>query len=333
MIFESRPPFYDEYDNVDDKPEVKQPPMIVTSRGATIILDGKSHSVAASHPNYILVIEAIKEKRWEDLPELVDIAEAVKVYVETESGNVTVSDGIVQYTDPVTSEVTTCDGYVVDRILQFMSEGIDAEPLLNFLDKLMKNNSFRVIQDLYTFLSNRNMPLDADGDFYGYKAIRNDWMDKHSGTISNRIGEVIKFTRRDVDDNPQHDCSYGLHVGSIQYVKSFACSYGQENGDRIIIVKVNPADVVAVPEYDTTKLRCCKYEVISEYTDILPDTTWEAGQELPEDEDTDEIFDEDDDDCYCPDCGQLWDFCYCGDEGEEGDDGEEYPPSHISKGW
>ena len=303
--------------DVKEPVEVKQPPMIVTKHGATVILNGKSHSVASSHPNFALVMEAIKEKRWEDLPDLVDIQDAVKVYVETESGNVRVEDGTVIYTDPQTGVDTICDGYIVERILQFMREGIDAAPLLNFLNKVMQNSSFRVIKDLYTFLSNRNMPLDADGDFYGYKAIRNDWMDKHSGRISNHIGETLTFNRREVDDNPQHDCSYGLHVGSIQYVKSFAHGYGTEGGDRIIIVKVNPADVVAVPEYDTTKLRCCEYEVISEYTDVLPDTTWEAGQEMYSDEDTDEVFD--DDENYCPECGEVWAECYCDDDDDDDD--------------
>ena len=301
----------------DCETEVKPPPMIVTKRCATVILDGRSHSVAATHPNFALVMEAIKEERWKDLPELVDIQDAVKVYVETESGNVRVEDGVVIYTDPRSGDETPCDGYVVDRILQFMREGINAAPLLNFLNKVMTNSSFRVIKDLYTFLSNRNMPLDPDGDFYGYKAIRNDWMDKHSGRISNHIGEVLVFDRRKVDDDPQHDCSFGLHVGSIQYVKHFASCYGNEGGDRIIIVKVNPADVVAVPEYDTTKLRCCRYEVISEYTDVLPDTTWEVGQEDSVDEDTDEEWDKED---YCPYCDEHYNDCTCDDEDEDEDD-------------
>lgn len=287
------------FDESKETPCACEPPMIVTDHAITVILDGKPNVVASSHPNFFLLLEAIKEKNWEVVAELAHIETAVKTYIHGEG--IVVRDGSVFYYDIETGHEEECHGFVVDKILQFMSEGLDPKPLINFLGKVMQNGSFRVIRDLYTFLSNRNMPLDPDGDFYGYKAVRNDWMDKHTGTISNQIGEEIEFPRRKVDDNPQHDCSYGLHVGSIQYVKHFASSYGMEGGDRIIIVKVNPADVVAVPEYDTTKLRCCRYVVVSEYTGLLPDTTWEQGQRVRPDyigEDDDwyeEDWSEDDD--------------------------------------
>jgi len=311
MTFDGRPVY--EAEEVEDAPRVLRPPMIRTARGITIILNGESFSVARTHPNYELVKEAIQERRWDDLPDLVNVEEAVATYCQ--QGNIVVRDGIVLYKDPRTGIEEECSGFVVDRILQFMEEGEDAEALLNFLDKIMTNTSSRVIRDLYTFLSNRNMPLDVDGDFYGYKAVKNDWMDKHSGTISNKPGEIIVFNRRNVDDDPQHDCSHGLHVGSIQYVKQFANRHGEERGDKIVIVKVNPADVVAVPEYDTTKLRCCRYEVIEEYRGILPDTTYEAGglteaERRPMDEDTDETF-EDEDGEICDDCGNLIEDCDC----------------------
>lgn len=298
-----------------DEP-VAKPPMIITPRTITVILDGVPHIVASTHPNHTLLLDAIKEEDWAAVAELAVIEQAVAAYVK--EGNITVEGGTVYYVGADGQAKEPCEGYVVDRILQFMQEGIDAKPLMNFLGKVMQNGSFRVIRDLFTFLENRNMPLDQDGDFYGYKAVRRDWMDKHSGTLSNHIGAVLEFPRRKVDDNPQHDCSYGLHVGSMQYVKSFASGYGDnEYGDRIVIVKVNPADVVAVPGYDTTKLRCCKYVVVSEFTSLLPDTTWEVGQEAKyEDQARHESFDDDDDDDdwdidYCDDCGEEVDDCCC----------------------
>ena len=294
------------------RPVVK-PPMIRTKTGVTLILDNEQITVANTHANFTLVNEAIDIEDWDEVKRLATVEEAVKTYVA--DGPITVKDEGIFYTDPVSGQEEECHGYVVDRILSFMEEGIDADPLINFLKKVMQNGSFRVIQDLYTFLSNRNMPLDPDGDFYGYKAVRNDWMDKHSGKISNHIGAVLQFERRRVDDNPQHDCSYGLHVGSIQYVKSFATGYGDPvneyggGGDRIIIVKVNPADVVAVPEHDTTKLRCCRYEVVSEYVGLLPDTTYEAGR--PVDVDEDEIIDIEPDEDWCYTCDKDIDDCDC----------------------
>jgi len=46
--------------------------------------------------------------------------------------------------------------------------------------------------------------------------------------------------------------------------------------DKIVIVKINPKDVVSVPDYDTRKLRCCKYKVIDEYSGVI-----ELDKDLP----------------------------------------------------
>ena len=56
---------------------------------------------------------------------------------------------------------------------------------------------------------------------------------------------------------------YGLHAGALNYV----ASYGSvESNDRIVIVKINPADVVSVPsDCNCEKLRTCRYEVVGEY--------------------------------------------------------------------
>ena len=300
-----------------DDVAAEKPPFLITPFTITVILEGTPYVVASSHPNHALLLEAIKEERWEDVDKLASVEDAVAEYIK--EGNVTIENGVVYYVGGDGDIKEACEGYVVDRILQFMNEGLDPKPLMNFLGKVMQNGSFRVIRDLFTFLENRNMPLDQDGDFYGYKAIKNNWMDKHSGTISNHIGASLVFDRRKVDDDPQHDCSYGLHVGSIQYVKGFTYSYGKEGGDRIVIVKVNPADVVAVPEYDTTKLRCCRYDVVSEFTGLLPDTTWEVGDrvvpegqgrhEQPAEKASDDEWECDDE--VCEDCGEDYAYCDC----------------------
>ena len=79
-----------------------------------------------------------------------------------------------------------------------------------------------------------------------------------------------------VDDNCDEGCSQGLHVGSITYVKS----YGSP-GDKVIICKIDPADVVSIPlDSDHQKMRCCKYEVVAEYAeDLLPAVVDYGGYE------------------------------------------------------
>jgi hypothetical protein len=60
--------------------------------------------------------------------------------------------------------------------------------------------------------------------------------------------------RVDCDSDPQRDCSYGLHVGATSYVESFAAS-----SSVILVCLVNPAHVVAVPNYDHSKMRVAEY--------------------------------------------------------------------------
>jgi hypothetical protein len=71
------------------------------------------------------------------------------------------------------------------------------------------------------------------------------------------------MTRSKVDDDRGRGCSNGLHAGALNYV----AGYGSlESGDKIVIVKINPADVVSVPsDCNYEKLRTCRYEVVGEY--------------------------------------------------------------------
>ena len=235
-------------------------------------------------------------------------------------GKITVENNKVIY------EGEECHGVIVDRILAFVKEQIDATPLLNFLEKLMSNPSKNCVDQLYQFLEHKNLPIDPDGDFYAYKAVRSNWMDKHTGTIRNKIGDIVEIKRNKVDDNPRNDCSYGLHVGSIEYVRSFGSA-----DDKYLIVKVNPADAVAVPSYDTKKMRCCRYEVVEEFIDVLPETVYTSAKENDKElniveqvcEECDELLincECGEDEEFCDECGFDIDTCQCNEEDDEDDE-------------
>jgi hypothetical protein len=73
------------------------------------------------------------------------------------------------------------------------------------------------------------------------------------------------MNRQDVDDNCNNTCSTGLHFCSLNYLGSFGSS-----GDPVVILKIDPKDVVSIPvDYNNTKGRCCKYEVVGLYTQPL----------------------------------------------------------------
>jgi hypothetical protein len=162
-------------------------------------------------------------------------------------------------------------------ILDMVKQGFPFEPMLNFLDNLSQNPSDHAIVELFDFMENKNMPITYDGCFLAYKAVRNDYKDIYSGKFDNSVGNVCEVPRSSVDSNRDNGCGHGLHVGAIDYAKSYGGinTDGFEGGDNdggnhLMICKVNPRDVVSVPtDHKFQKLRTCRYEVVSKFDSIF----------------------------------------------------------------
>ena len=108
------------------------------------------------------------------------------------------------------------------------------------------------------------MPITPEGNFLAYKGVNDDFTDKHTGKFSNKVGEVLEMRRGGVDDDARHGCSSGFHAGSYEYAKGYAY-----NGGNLMVVEINPADVVSVPyDCECQKLRTCKYKVVGHYETI-----------------------------------------------------------------
>lgn len=90
------------------------------------------------------------------------------------------------------------------------------------------------------------------------------YTDMHSRKMHIELGQPVLMDRKDCDSDPAQDCSYGLHCGATKYVETF----GNRN-TPILACFVNPANVVAVPEYDHSKMRVSEYFpfAIATYTD------------------------------------------------------------------
>lgn len=269
----------------------------------TCVADGKIYTIQRDHPESKQILRAIRQQLGAD--QVVALFDKIKAMAAYMGNSVEVMGNTVYCRGEEVHNV------VAERILKFMGEGLPHEPLVAFLERLFANPSRRSVEQLYKFLEHKNLPITPDGKFLAYKAIRHDWTDKHSGKFLNTVGAVLSMPRNKVDDNPDSHCSYGFHVGSIEYVESFACGYGSAGGDRIVIVEVDPADVVSVPnDCSCQKVRCCKYKVVAEYTGLLPEglvRDSSAPYEEPEEYDDDEV------ECGCGD------ECECrGDEYERG---------------
>ena len=229
-------------------------PFMFVDGNLTLVLNNKSYQVLPDHINYRMILDILPTASSEELLKVVDIEKAVATF----------SDGLVEIKNgQVTYEGEVVHGSISKRILEFMSKGLPFQPLVNFLNNLMENPSMQSQKELYDFLEHENLAITSDGHFLAYKAVRSDFKDKYRGIFDNSIGNVVTMQRAKVDDNRARGCSDGLHAGALNYV----ASYGSvENGDRIVIVKINPRDVVSVPsDCNCEKLRTCRYEVVAEY--------------------------------------------------------------------
>jgi hypothetical protein len=229
-------------------------PFMWVDGNLTLVLNNRTYQVLPDHINYKMILEALPTATADELLEIVDVEKAVATF----------SDGLVEIKNgQVTYEGEVVHGSISKRILEFMSKGLPFQPLVNFLNNLMDNPSMQSQKELYDFLEHEHLPITSDGCFLAYKAVRNDYKDKYRGVFDNSVGNVCKMTRSKVDDDRGRGCSNGLHAGALNYV----AGYGSvEQGDRIVIVKINPKDVVSVPsDCNCEKLRTCEYLVVGEY--------------------------------------------------------------------
>lgn len=189
-----------------------------------------------------------------------------------------------------------------------------------FLEKADSNPSMENSTRLYKWIASERLTLASDGDFIGYKKVTTTptgrldfFFDEDTalpngdepvkcadvlrnkdttiyrasyagggivdgvefpGNVPNYVGAVVEMPRDKVDADGRVECSVGLHVGTFGYASRY-------QGDTMLLVKVNPRDVVSVPEYDFTKLRTCRYTVIAAEANELDSSVYIDEQYAP----------------------------------------------------
>lgn len=228
-------------------------PYLLQGKNLILVINGQSHTISKdTHINYGKIVDALKAKDWIAIRELVEPAKAI---VNFGKGYVKIENGVVYWKDvPFNNALSS-------RMIEMYQDGFPVDPMVCFMENLMSNPSKRSVDQVYGFLEKNNLPITEDGYFLAYKKVRaGTYKDIHSGTIDNSIGQVVEMDRNLVDDDPESHCSSGLHFCSESYLQSFG-----GHTDPVMILKINPADVVSIPtDYNGAKGRCCKYEVIAE---------------------------------------------------------------------
>ncbi len=253
-------------------------PYIVQGSTITVVIGTTPHTVSKNHITYNKLLAAIKAGEWETVQ---DIIEPKQVVLNFGQGNVSIEG------DKIFWKGREMHNALTKRMVAMIQEDFPVDPLVAFMENLMENPSKRAVNELYGFLEKNTLPITSDGCFLAYKKVRQDYFDVHSGTVLNKpavymtdedaatleeaVGKnnevtvevvdgvtVVSMERNLVDDDQNRTCSTGLHFCSKDYLSVFG-------GERIVILKINPRDVVSIPnDYNDSKGRCARYEIVDE---------------------------------------------------------------------
>lgn len=249
----------------------------------TVFVGGKPYPFDLEDEKSTRLIEMVKGgSSDEEILEFINVKNEIKSYCEDMK-----SEGIV-----ITDETILIDGVEIssslaNQIRRHYEDDLPIEPLVKFVQKVRLNPSYRIRNQLWLFIeasqNSGGFTLAEDGDILAYKKVRADYKDIHSGTFDNSVGKIVEMERMNVDDDPNHTCSSGLHFCAYSYLSS----YGSSGNDKVMLVKVNPADVVSIPtDYSNAKARCCRYEVVQEIEHIITEpiySDYDCGEDPTDD--------------------------------------------------
>lgn len=277
----------DEWDNIDDEdifdePEEHEPSyeyhVVATPISLAITrvntLTGNSTTVSAdpSNESFSLASEVVWDGRGsqESLKQAFEVLDR-KTFIEKYSNGLVTVDpeaGRVYYN--VGGYHQEFNGRLVSRLIEGLSNGSDnIDNLIRFTERLALNDSNRAIDELYNFLEAACIDIDKEGYVIAFKKVRDTYFDIYSNSIDNSPGQSPEVPRKMVDEDSERTCSHGLHVCSSSYLPHFGSCYG----NRIVKVRVDPKDFVAVPkDYNDAKARVCKYTVLEDVTEAMYET-------------------------------------------------------------
>lgn len=266
---------------------------LYTTAGLSLYMDGNQYVVANDHPNLSKIKDALAQKQYDTLVELLDVRSAVKSYLSKDKDFALINDSVTFNGRPYAEGVTR-------KVLAMIEAGASADPIFAFLRKVRMNPSNVAQEELLLFCVVNGFMIHEDGDILAYKSVNKDFTDIHSGKNDNSVGAVVEMARGAVDDQRSNTCSHGLHFASHEYAATWAGEIDGVNR-HLMVIKIHPRDVVSIPEdYNNQKGRCCRYVVLAEIT---------SGEKMPEKEvisDRDLGIEHED---ICPECGQNEDAC------------------------
>ena len=237
--------------------------------------DGNSAIWQADNPQFDRVLELCKSNNWIQIEMLHNQAKVLlnnkvsiqgdKLTIETDEdaeslsldkdqGNkLTVDLGTADESDPIIAFIKLLkDKGTIDT---------EIERIKPFLQNVFENPFIDAVQEIYEYCKAMDFEITEDGCFLAYKYVNENLTSCHDGKTKHAIGEYTEVKKFDTDR--RNLCSNGLHFCSKSYLSS--------DNRTIIVVKINPKDVVSIPtDYNYAKGRCRRYMMVGY---IAPDGT------------------------------------------------------------
>lgn len=233
---------------------------MMTPNSIVIVKDGQPVIVNHDHINF----NRIKAQLEEDSTYQPKLLEPVRILEEFSHMGLSYKDGQIKL-----------DGYnfksqMFDRLVKAIqdNETEDAlKRLFAFVRRALNHPDKVTSERIFDFARHNSIEITEDGMLIGYKKVRSDYKDIHSGTFDNSPGNVLEMPRQTVEADHNKTCAPGLHFAAKHYLPHFGSS---GSGDRVVRVMVDPADIVGIPfDYADSKCRTCKYVVLDDVTDKM----------------------------------------------------------------
>lgn len=221
---------------------------------ASYFINGKVEVVNESHPNFLDIVTALGKG--------IDPGQ----YLNPKFAVIELDDRVSVVQEALLFDGVPIHSSIARKILTYRREGRDPSGLVRFLERVNENPSEASRNNLFDWVEVHSLIIDDEGFIIGFKGVQTDLTSRNTGHavvngvamdghIPNDVGNIISMPRELVQTDPNVGCSYGLHVGTFDYARDWS--------SVVVLVKVDPADVVSVPnDAGFAKMRCCKYEVI-----------------------------------------------------------------------
>jgi hypothetical protein len=119
------------------------------------------------------------------------------------------------------------------------------------------------VQDVLRFMERGDLPLTDDGCIIAYKVLKtfgndetaNVFVDCHTSKVEQRVGSFVTQSI-DLINQDKAQCGTGLHIARRAYLRNFG-------GNIIVMVKIEPEDVIIVPNGEPDKMRVKGYHILA----------------------------------------------------------------------